>query len=207
MHLRPHLSIATGLLCLLAGCASAPVETADDASGGDLGQASPTAPSATPSETRTPPAASEAPSPSAKQKPEPAIAVPEILKFRATTASGDRLDGASLAGRPTLFWFWAPWCPQCRGQIPQVQQIAKTYDGEVNVVGIGSLDDAAAIREFAGDVDQVTHLVDENGSLWRRFKVVEQSSFVLVDTKGKEILRSGYGDSPDLAADIDALVG
>lgn len=205
MHLYPRLSIATALLCLLAGCASAPVEPPSSAGEeATTDTAPPSAPASPPAPEVSSPGTPA--SPSAK-KSKPAPTVPEILKFRATSAAGDRVEGASFAGKPTLFWFWAPWCPQCRGQIPQVQTIADAYAGEVNVVGIGSLDDASAIREFAGDVDEVTHLVDENGSLWRRFKVVEQSSFVLIDTGGKEILRSGYGDTPDLAADIEALVG
>ena len=31
------------------------------------------------------------------------------LDFNATTVSGDPFDGASLDGKPTVLWFWAPW--------------------------------------------------------------------------------------------------
>ncbi|MGA9279486.1 hypothetical protein [Ilumatobacter sp.] len=33
---------------------------------------------------------------------------PEILQFTSPLVGGGELDAASLAGKPTAFWFWAP---------------------------------------------------------------------------------------------------
>ena len=38
----------------------------------------------------------------------PVAGVPEALRFTAPTVGGGRLDAASFAGKPTVFWFWAP---------------------------------------------------------------------------------------------------
>ena len=122
----------------------------------------------------------------------------ESLDFTGTTVSGDAFEGASLAGRPTLLWFWAPWCPTCRGQIPQVEGIAAEHAGELNVIGVGSLDSAEAIADFASDVDEVVHLEDVDGELWKRFGVTEQSSFVLLDADGAVVFEAGYGGTDDL---------
>ena len=35
-------------------------------------------------------------------------AVPEALRFTAPLVGGGTFDGAAIAGRPTVFWFWAP---------------------------------------------------------------------------------------------------
>lgn len=35
-------------------------------------------------------------------------AVPEALQFTAPLVGGGQFDGASFAGRPVAFWFWAP---------------------------------------------------------------------------------------------------
>jgi hypothetical protein len=55
----------------------------------------------------TPPAGSDTttaePSPT-----EPAVAVPELLQFTAPLVGGGTFDGAAAAGKPTVFWFWAP---------------------------------------------------------------------------------------------------
>ena len=36
------------------------------------------------------------------------VAAPASLQFTAPLVGGGELDAATLAGKPTLFWFWAP---------------------------------------------------------------------------------------------------
>jgi hypothetical protein len=40
----------------------------------------------------------------------PAVGVPEALQFTAPLVGGGTFDGAAAAaaGKPTVFWFWAP---------------------------------------------------------------------------------------------------
>jgi len=38
----------------------------------------------------------------------PAAVVPEALQFTAPLVGGGTFDGAAVAGKPTVFWFWAP---------------------------------------------------------------------------------------------------
>lgn len=136
-----------------------------------------------------------------------AATTPELLDFSATTVAGDAFDGATLAGRPTVLWFWAPWCPTCRGQIPQVEALAADHGDDINVIGIGSLDSAEAIAGFADDVAGLTHLEDVDGELWRRFEITEQSSFVVLDADGAVSFEAGYGGSGDLEAEVESLLG
>ncbi len=35
--------------------------------------------------------------------------VPEALKFSAPLVGGGDIELSTLAGRPVLLWFWAPW--------------------------------------------------------------------------------------------------
>jgi hypothetical protein len=37
-----------------------------------------------------------------------AVVVPEALQFTAPLVGGGEFSGAAVAGKPTLFWFWAP---------------------------------------------------------------------------------------------------
>ena len=188
--------VAAALLgLLLAGCA-------DSGAGGDDVAKEPSS---------SPSASVDAPEPEAEPEggstDQAGSTVPATLDFTATTVSGDAFEGASLTGRPTLLWFWAPWCPTCRGQIPQVEGIATDHAGELNVVGIGSLDSAEAIAGFAEDVDDVVHLDDVDGELWKRFGVTEQSSFVLLDADGTVVFEAGYGGTDDLDAQVDDVLG
>ncbi len=134
-----------------------------------------------------------------------AAEIPAALSFAGTTTDGARFDGSSLAGKPVVFWFWAPWCPVCKSQIPQVEALASQYAGEVNVVGVGSLDSGSAIDDFAAGLDGLTILSDENGEVWKHFGVTEQSSFVIFDAAGKEVDRTSYGQSIDLSSAVAGL--
>lgn len=190
---------------LLAGCGSTPEPTAAETS-----PESTEAPSSTPESSEGPSGhAQDQGKGQEKKKDEvtPAAApVPESLDFSAVTVTGESFEGADLAGKPTLLWFWAPWCPTCRGQIPQVEGLASDYGDDVNVIGVGSLDSAEAIAGFADDVSGVTHLEDEEGELWRRFGVTEQSSFVLLGADGSVAYEAGYGGSEELSSRISDLL-
>ncbi|QZY29123.1 redoxin family protein [Nocardioides coralli] len=126
------------------------------------------------------------------------------LDFSATTLSGEAFDGTALRGRPTVLWFWAPWCPTCRAQIPGVTRLAERHAGEVAVVGVGGLDDRAVIEELAGQIPEVTHLVDPEGEVWKHFGVTSQSSYTVIDAEG-EILVEGFLDDAAIADLVDRL--
>lgn len=137
--------------------------------------------------------------------PEPVV--PAALQFQATTVSGDAFDGASVAGRPVVLWFWAPWCAVCKSQVPTVTGLADQYGDDVAFVGVGGLDGTDAIRAFADDVPGLTHLSDPGGDLYQRFGISEQSSFVVLDAAGGEALRTGYANDDALSAVVADVAG
>jgi thiol-disulfide isomerase/thioredoxin len=128
------------------------------------------------------------------------------LDFSAETLDGGTFDGTQLEGKPAVLWFWAPWCPTCRAQAPNVSELATTYAGEVNVVGVGGLSDASDIRDYAKEVEGPTHLIDEEGATWRHFGVTAQSTYVVLDADG-HVVAEGYLDDDDLTAKVADLAG
>jgi peroxiredoxin len=141
-----------------------------------------------------------APSPAARP------VVPAVLNFSARTLDGKSFDGASLAGRPAVLWFWAPWCPTCGGQAAGVASTAKRFSGKVSVVGVAGLDGEAAMKRFVENfrLQDVPHLSDEGGEVWRRFAVAEQSTFVLLDSSGAVAFK-GSVDGDELAERVERL--
>ncbi len=128
------------------------------------------------------------------------------LDFSGTTVDGSAFDGHSLAGKPAVLWWWAPWCPTCRAQSTNVSDLAERYDGEVAVVGVGGLDSAEAIEELAGQIPHVTHLVDDQGEVWQHFRVTAQSTYTVIDADG-EIIAEGYLDDTELNDLVAQLAG
>lgn len=128
------------------------------------------------------------------------------LAFSAVTLAGESFDGADLEGKPAVLWFWAPWCPTCRAQVPTVSGIGEEYAGRVNVVGVGGLDSQSEIEALAGRIDHVTHLVDDEGVVWKHFRVTAQSTYTVIDADG-EIMHEGYLDNDALEDLVASLAG
>ncbi|MFG2084760.1 TlpA family protein disulfide reductase [Spirillospora sp. NPDC048824] len=158
-------------------------------------------------------ATSVPPSSNAPERPaaqSPAGTVPEALKFEGETLDGKGFDGASLAGKPVVFWFWAPWCPKCLSEGPHVAKAAEKYGDRVSFVGIGGLDDGKdRLQAFVSrtGTKSLTHLDDRTGKLYSHFKVTSQSSFVFMAPDGTTSKDSGPLGQSELNRHVDELLG
>ncbi len=166
--------------------------------------------SATPGAASSPPVAAgtgAASPPAASPSPaQPPATVPAALKFTAKTLDGAAFDAAALAGRPVVLWFWAPWCATCASQAWTVAEIAPKYRDTVPVIGVAGLGQQKAMRDFVTEFELagVPQLDDRAGAVWRRFEVVEQSTFVILDRDGKVVHR-GFLDGESLTTRLAAL--
>ncbi|MFY1687823.1 redoxin family protein [Plantactinospora sp. WMMB782] len=137
----------------------------------------------------TPPAASPSSAPATAGASTPANtgAVPETLRFTATTVTGETFDATALHGRPVVLWFWAAWCPRCRAAADDVAKLRQSHGDRVHVVGVAGLDSGdEAMRKFVTDqgIDGFVNLADDSGEVWRRFGVTSQEYYVLLDAAG-----------------------
>jgi hypothetical protein len=116
---RPQRVALAGLALALTVAACASGDTDDSATGTVVGSeptvTSPTAIETEPTDTSagtdpgasvTDPGMADPPDTTAPAVPE--IVVPEALQFTAPLVGGGEFDGAAVADKPTVFWFWAP---------------------------------------------------------------------------------------------------
>ena len=103
-----------------------------------------------------------------------------------TTLEGAAFDFASIAGRPTVLWFWAPWCTICRAEGPGVARVAAKLGDSVTFIGIPGRGERPAMKQFVADtgVGGFQHVVDADGAIWNEFGVVSQPSFAFIDAAG-----------------------
>jgi thiol-disulfide isomerase/thioredoxin len=111
--------------------------------------------------------------------------LPVDLSFTVTTANGKTFAGSTLAGKPALVWFWAPWCPICESQIPAVQELVQKYQGRLTIVGVGGLDAADRIRKADEVLPGVLSLVDAKGEVWSRFRITDQATYAFLGSDGQ----------------------
>ncbi|MEP7738974.1 redoxin domain-containing protein [Nocardioides sp. 31GB23] len=130
-------------------------------------------PSTATDDAASPPAAGTADSPGNPGNP--------LYDVSSSTIDGADWDGADLAGKPAVLWFWAPWCPTCRAQVSGVGELAASVD------------------------PAVTNLSDADGSVWRHYGVTAQSTYLVLDADG-EVRAEGYLDEAELAGIVDDLV-
>jgi len=135
-------------------------------------------------------------------------AVPATLRFTGKTLDGASFDAATMAGKPTILWFWAPWCATCAQEAQSIADLVTDYRGRIGILGIAGLGDNKAMHKFVSDLDvgDVPHLDDQAGLLWKKFGITQQSTYVLIDAGGK-VVTSSYLDSVDLPAKVKTLVG
>ncbi|MEW2591003.1 redoxin family protein [Micromonospora aurantiaca] len=152
------------------------------------------------------PASPASGSPSAGPASASPAPVPAALSFTGKTLDGTAFDAAALAGRPVVLWFWAPWCATCASQAWTVAEIAPTYRDTVPIVGVAGLGEQKAMKSFVTEFDLggTTQIDDRAGALWRRFKVAEQSTFVVLDRTGR-VVHQGFLDGEALTRQVETL--
>ncbi|MFY1673138.1 redoxin domain-containing protein [Plantactinospora sp. WMMB334] len=185
-------ALVAAITLALAGCATEP-----GTPGGTDGGPAPA----------TPP--SSAPAPAGETGPPGTGAVPETLRFTATTVDGKPFDAAALYGRPVVLWFWAAWCTRCRAAADDVAATHRSYADRVHVVGVAGLKSGdGAMREFVTGqgIGGFVNLADDEGEVWRRFGVTSQEYYVLLDAAGT-VVHSGALTPDALRERVAALAG
>ena len=142
---------------------------------------------------------------------ETAAATPSVIPAAmvgATTIDGAAFDADALAGRPTVAWFWAPWCVICRGEAPDVVDVVSRYSDRVNVVGVAGRGEAAEMREFVADTDTSSfiHLDDSSGEIWASYEIFAQPAFAFLTDDGRLGTFTGSLGADELAAIVDQLL-
>ncbi|NHC14765.1 TlpA family protein disulfide reductase [Motilibacter deserti] len=137
--------------------------------------------------------------------PEPTLPPGELT---APPFAGLALDGTSVnvaarwRERPMVISFVTSWCAQCQERQDALSELARTYDGEIDFVGVATQDSREALSSFAAQHTVGYPLIlDEPGEVWRSYAIREPPAVVVVDRGGK--LLRGWPGGKDAAA-LDA---
>jgi thiol-disulfide isomerase/thioredoxin len=65
-----------------------------------------------------------------------------------TTLDGRTLTAADIGDRSVLLNFWAPWCPPCVREMPEIDRFARSQAGRRTLVIGLAIDEKPAVTQF-----------------------------------------------------------
>jgi thiol-disulfide isomerase/thioredoxin len=132
----------------------------------------------------------------------PDLEMTEVATGRSTTLAAELASD----GRPVVAWFWAPNCPTCRSEAPELDAFVEEHGSEVKLVGIGTRDDPELAGEFleVTGVERFPLLWEPTGEAWSTFGVTAQPYSVLYDAEGAELQRwPGGATGEEILEELD----
>lgn len=130
-------------------------------------------------------------------------------KLDVELADGTTLHARQLEGKVVLQYFWATWCPVCRGDLPHLQKLYEAYKPRgLEIVAQSLDDDLSAVIEFWGRMGYTFPVAMRSDETRAGFGPIKGTpTLFLVDRGGTLHLRH-MGMLPDgaLEAQIKALL-
>ena len=108
-------------------------------------------------------------------------------QFALSVLDGAELvSTASLAGKPTLIYFWAPWCGVCGATSDNVDDLREAVGDEANVVSIalsyGSVDE---VRSFVAQNEAEYSVLLGTEPVRSDYAVDAFPTFYILDSDGR----------------------
>lgn len=106
--------------------------------------------------------------------------------------TGQKLDLASLKGKPVLINLWATWCAPCVIELPMLNALANRADLNLTVVTISQdMSNTEKVQPFLDQrgLAQLPGWLDAKGDLAVHYGVQTLPATILYDADGKEVWR------------------
>lgn len=117
--------------------------------------------------------------------------------------------GTVLGQKPVLLEFWATWCALCKGLLPELDKVRKSYGDRVALYGVNVTvnDSKARIQRYLAEHHPPFQvLFDDKGAGVRAYDVPATSFIVVVDGTGK-VVYTGSGEKQDLVGAVKKAIG
>jgi thiol-disulfide isomerase/thioredoxin len=134
-------------------------------------------------------------------------------KFSGEMLSGGEFVSSSLAGDVAVLNFWGSWCPPCRVETPEFQEVyAEVRDDGVQFLGLNVKDERQLANAFL-DSKAITFpsLYDPKGEValaFRDYPATAIPSTIVLDRVGRvAAVYTGEVQQDDLRAVLDLVLG
>ena len=106
--------------------------------------------------------------------------------FTLQTPDGDMLSLSDLRGRPVLVNFWATWCPPCKIEMPDMEDVYQKYqDQGFTIVAVDQQESPAAVQAFFDEMGLTFQpVIDSTGEIFNVYRVVALPTSYFIDSDG-----------------------
>jgi peroxiredoxin len=111
--------------------------------------------------------------------------------FTLTDLQGHQWTLQSLRGKVVLVNFWATWCPPCRKELPDLEQLSERFKDQGLVVLAISDEELAKVQPFVAE-RKLTYpvLLDAGGKVGKEFAVEGIPKSFVYDREGKLVAQA-----------------
>lgn len=129
--------------------------------------------------------------------------------FRLPTLGGTDFELASAKGKGVWINVWASWCPPCRAEMLDVNEVARTAEQEgMEFVAVNYLEDIASVQSYLANTRyDFPVALDTDGGFADLYRVLGLPSHIFIDANGiLQEVRVGSMTRDEMVGHVDALV-
>jgi len=105
--------------------------------------------------------------------------------FSLTSLTGTTIHLADYRGKkPVILDFWATWCPNCRRDMPRLNELYNKYKDKVEVIGVDLQEDKGTVSDFITSRGINFPIVIDQGDVANQYSARYTNTHVLVKKDG-----------------------
>jgi peroxiredoxin len=110
----------------------------------------------------------------------------EAPDFQVRTLDGTTVSLSDYRGQPVWISFWATWCPPCRAENPDIQEVYEKYQAEGLVILALSIGEETGTVQSYVERTGLTYTIglDQDTAIAARYRIVGIPTHYFVDRDG-----------------------
>ena len=109
-------------------------------------------------------------------------------------ASGKKLTEKDFNGKPTVYYAWASWCPDCQQELPILNTLKEKYADKVEFVGVAMISQKEPIENGKKYLKEnslsLNYYSDVDSSFQKYHEITEIPTLIFTDKNGKIVKKS-----------------
>ena len=109
-------------------------------------------------------------------------------------ASGKKLTEKDFNGKPTVYYAWASWCPDCQQELPILNTLKEKYADKVEFVGVAMISQKEPIENGKKYLKEnslsLNYYSDVDSSFQKHHEITEIPTLIFTDKNGKIVNKS-----------------